>query len=169
MTRSFFGVYSIRPADYYGRILVHGTTIHGIQNLGSPERERMATSYYAPSSGIGLAMMAAPALFGDSARIGIVGLGAGSLACYALPKQTWTFYEIDPAVAAIATDPARFTFLSRCQPKARIVIGDARLTLEKDPPASADVLVVDAFSSDSVPMHLLTREAFDDYARHVGD
>jgi spermidine synthase len=108
-------------------------------------------------------------LFGDSARIGVVGLGAGTLACYALPGQHWTFYEIDPAVAAIANDPSRFTFLSRCLPKARIVIGDARLTLEREPAASADVLVVDAFSSDSVPMHLLTREAFDGYGRHVGN
>lgn len=168
MTRSFFGVYSIRSADFEGKMLVHGTTIHGIQNLGSPERERMATSYYAPSSGIGLAMMAVPALFGENARIDVVGLGAGTLACYALPGQHWTYYEIDPVVASIARDPRRFTFLSRCLPNARIVIGDARLTLDKEPASSADILVVDAFSSDSVPMHLLTREAFDGYGRIVG-
>ena len=84
----------------HSRILVHGTTIHGIQNLGSPERERMATSYYAPPSGVGLAMAAAPALFGDRPASTIVGLGAGTLACYARPGQSWTFYEIDPAVVA---------------------------------------------------------------------
>lgn len=167
MTRSYFGVYSIRSDPSPARLLVHGTTIHGIQNLGSPARERMATSYYAPSSGVGQAMIAAPALFGDRARIGIVGLGAGSLACYALPGQQWTFYEIDPVVAEIARDSNKFTFLSRCLPDARIVIGDARLTIDKEPAASADVLVVDAFSSDSVPMHLLTREAFEGYGRYL--
>jgi hypothetical protein len=167
MTRSFFGVYSIRSDPSPARLLVHGTTIHGIQNLGSPARERMVTSYYAPSSGVGQAMMVAPALFGDRARIGIVGLGAGSLACYALPGQHWTFYEIDPVVASIARDPDKFTFLSRCLPDARVIIGDARLTIDKEPPASADLLVLDAFSSDSVPMHLLTREAFAGYGRHL--
>ena len=168
MTRSFFGVYAVRPLGDDARILVHGTTIHGIQNLGSPERERMATSYYAPDSGVGVAMRAAPALFGDQARIGIVGLGAGTLACYARPSERWTFYEIDPVVAQIAFDPAKFTFLSRCLPDAPVVLGDARLTLAQAPANSADLLVIDAFSSDSVPMHLLTREAFDTYRRHIG-
>ena len=165
MTRSFFGIYSIRPGANHNRLLVHGTTMHGVQNLGSPERERMATSYYAPRSGVGLAMTAAPRLFGPQARVAIVGLGAGTLACYAKPGQSWTFYEIDPAVVRIARDPHRFTFLSRCKPDVRIEIGDARLLIEHDPPAVADVLVVDAFSSDAVPMHLLTKEAFADYRR----
>lgn len=169
MTRSFFGVYSIRSAPTPGRLLVHGTTIHGIQNLGSPERERMATSYYAPPSGVGQVMTVAPSMFGKRARIGIVGLGAGTLACYALEGQRWSFYEIDPVVASIARDPRHFTFLSRCLPNARIVIGDARLTLEQEPAAGADILVVDAFSSDSVPMHLLTREAFHGYGRHLDE
>jgi len=165
MTRSFFGIYSIRPGANDSRRLVHGTTLHGLQNLGSPERERMETTYYAPQSGVGLAMRQAPVLLGPRARIGIVGLGAGTLACYAQPGQSWTFYEIDPAVVRIARDPARFTFVSRCKPDAQIKIGDARLLIEREPAASADVLVVDAFSSDSVPMHLLTREAFADYRR----
>jgi spermidine synthase len=167
MTRSFFGVYSIGPLAGDARMLVHGTTIHGIQNRGSPERERMATSYYAPASGVGLAMAAAPQLYGNAARIGVVGLGTGTLACYSQPGQRWKFYEIDPVIVEIARDPAQFTFLSRCQPKARIVVGDARLTLEREPTSSADILVVDAFSSDSVPMHLLTREAFGSYRRHL--
>jgi spermidine synthase len=128
----------------------------------------METSYYAPRSGVGLAMQAAPGLFGPNARIAVVGLGAGTLACYARPGQTWTFFEIDPAVVRIASDPRRFTFLSRCQPAAHIEIGDARLLIERSPPAAADVLVVDAFSSDSVPMHLLTAEAFADYKRLLG-
>ncbi len=165
MTRSFFGIYSIRAGANDSRMLVHGTTLHGIQNLGSPERERMATTYYAPRSGVGLAMREAPVLFGPRARIAIVGLGAGTLACYAQPSQSWIFYEIDPAVARIARDPTRFTFVPRCKPDAQISIGDARLLIEREPAASADVLVVDAFSSDSVPMHLLTQEAFADYRR----
>ena len=167
MTRSFFGVYSIGPIPGDGRVLVHGTTIHGIQNRGSPERERMATSYYAPASGVGLALAAAPSLYGNSARVGIVGLGAGTLACYARPGQHWTFYEIDPVIVGIARDPAQFTFLSRCLPNVPIILGDARLTLERAASASADILVVDAFSSDSVPMHLLTREAFATYRRNL--
>jgi hypothetical protein len=167
MSRSFFGVYSIRPGPNGSRLLVHGTTIHGIQNLGSEARERMATSYYAPPSGVGLAMAAAPRLFGERARIGVVGLGSGTLACYARPGQQWTFYEIDPLVARIASDPTQFTFLSRCLPGVPVIIGDARLTLEHGPAAAADLLVVDAFSSDSVPMHLLTTEAFAVYRRHL--
>ncbi len=163
MSRSFFGVYTVATRDEgRARLLLHGTTIHGIQLLGSPYREREATSYYAPPSGAGQALAAVPRLFGE-ARIGIIGLGAGALACYVRPGQRWSFYEIDPAVADIARDRSRFTFLSRCQPDVPIVIGDARLTLEAEPAASKDVLVVDAFSSNSIPMHLLTGEAFETY------
>jgi SAM-dependent methyltransferase len=165
MTRSFFGIYAIGPGANNSRMLVHGTTLHGIENLGSPERERMLTTYYAPRSGVGLAMRFTPALFGPRARVAVVGLGAGTLSCYARPGQSWTFYEIDPAVVRIARDPRRFAFLTLCKPDARIKIGDARLLIEREPVAAADVLVVDAFSSDSVPMHLLTREAFADYRR----
>lgn len=164
MSRSFFGVYTVAARDEgRARLLLHGTTIHGIQLIGSPERERQATSYYSPPSGAGQALASAPIMFGDGARIGIVGLGAGALACYARPGQIWSFYEIDPAVAEIARDSTRFTFLSRCLPDVPVVIGDARLTLEAEGPASKDVLVVDAFSSDSIPMHLLTLEAFQTY------
>jgi SAM-dependent methyltransferase len=165
LTRSFFGIYLIKPGAGNSRVLVHGTTLHGIQNRGSPERERMATTYYAPLSGVGLAMQSAEGLSGPHARIGIVGLGTGTLSCYARPGQAWTFYEIDPAAVGIATDSRRFTFLSRCKPDARIEVGDARLLIERAPTASTDLLVLDAFSSDSVPMHLLTREAFADYRR----
>jgi len=165
MTRSFFGIYSIRDGAHNSRMLVHGTTVHGVQNLGSAERERMATSYYARPSGVGLAMQAVPGLFGSNARVAVVGLGAGTLACYAQPGQSWTFYEIDPAVVRIARDSRRFTFLSRCKPDARVEIGDARLLIERERPRIADLLVLDAFSSDAVPMHLLTSEAFADYRR----
>jgi hypothetical protein len=169
MTRSFFGIYSVRRGPNNSRLLVHGTTVHGVQNLGSPARERMPTTYYVPRSGVGLAMTRTPQLFGPAARIGIVGLGTGTLACYARPGQRWTFYEIDPAVVRIARDPQRFSFLSQCAPNVPIEIGDARLPIEREPPASEDLLVVDAFSSDAVPMHLLTREAFADYRRLLSD
>ncbi|WP_219892896.1 spermidine synthase [Aquisediminimonas profunda] len=166
MTRSYFGVYSVRSNGVDTRYLVHGTTVHGVQNL-APSRQTQPTSYYAPHSGIGLAMTAIPAIYGPGARIDIVGLGAGTLACYAKPDQHWTFYEIDPAIVTIASDPKRFTFLSRCLPGVKVVIGDARLTLAATQPNSADVLAIDAFSSDAVPMHLLTAEAFATYRRHI--
>lgn len=166
MTRSYFGNYAIRNNGPNTRVLVHGTTIHGMQSL-TPGREREPTSYYAPRSGVGLAMRAAPALFGPKARIGVVGLGAGTMACYAQSGQAWRFYEIDPVIADIARNPRDFTFLSRCLPDVPIAIGDARLVLAREPDNSADVLAIDAFSSDSVPMHLLTREAFATYGRHL--
>ncbi len=166
MTRSFFGIYSIRTNEKISRSIVHGTTVHGVQNL-QPGRETQPTTYYAPKSGVGLAMTAAPALFGPHARISVVGLGAGTLACYAKPSQSWRFYEIDPAIADVALDTRQFTFLSKCMPNPVIKIGDARLTLAQEAEASADVLIIDAFSSDSVPMHLLTTEAFSVYRKHL--
>lgn len=165
-TRSYFGVYTIR--DYQGlRTLAHGTTLHGIQLTGSPERERWPTSYYVRGSGVGRALTLAPELYGPNARIGVVGLGTGTLACYAKPGQRWRIFEIDPAMVAIARDPGKFRFLSNCLPKADIVLGDARMQLAAQPPGSFDVLALDAFSSDAVPMHLMTREAFATYARAV--
>lgn len=166
LTRSYFGVYGVANKGTGERILFHGTTLHGIQNRAK-DRELDPTSYYAPASGVGLAMRHAPALFGPTARIDVVGLGAGTLACYIRPGQRWRFYEIDPAMVAIARNPADFTFLSRCQPDADIVIGDARMTLARQPAGGADLLVIDAFSSDSIPMHLLTREALDIYGRRL--
>ncbi len=161
-TRSYFGIYTV--LDHGGdktRLLSHGTTVHGMQNL-TPGHETDPTSYYAPKSGVGLAMRLVTS---PAARVGVVGLGAGTLACYARPGQDWRFYEIDPAIATIAKDPKRFVFLSRCLPHVPIVIGDARLSLAEAPAGGLDVLVIDAFSSDAVPMHLLTREAFAVYQR----
>ena len=99
--------------------------------------------------------------------MGVVGLGTGTLACYAKPGQQWRFYEIDPEMETIARDPKRFTFLSACLPNVPVSIGDARLTLARETDAPFDVLVIDAFSSDAVPMHLLTREAFEIYQRRL--
>ncbi len=163
-TRSYFGVYTVRSGPRL-RELDHGTTVHGIQLAGSPERERTPTTYYAPGSGVGQAMRAAPALYGAHARIGVVGLGTGTLACYARPGQAWRFYEIDPAVIRIARDTGQFTYLANCLPKPRIILGDARVRLAQAPDASLDLLALDAFSSDAVPMHLMTREAFATYKR----
>ncbi|WP_231726089.1 MULTISPECIES: fused MFS/spermidine synthase [unclassified Sphingomonas] len=163
-TRSYFGVYTVEQ-DGFRRQLSHGTTLHGIQLTGSADRERWPTSYYLPRSGVGRALLAAPELYGREARIGVVGLGAGTLACFARPGQHWRFFEIDPAVVRLARDDGRFTFLSRCQPSAQITLGDARLSLEATRTASLDLLVLDAFSSDAVPMHLMTRQAFATYAR----
>ncbi|MEO8373827.1 MAG: fused MFS/spermidine synthase [Sphingomonas bacterium] len=163
-TRSYFGVYTVL-GDPTIRLLKHGTTVHGTELLGSAARERTATAYYVPGSGVGQAMQAAPALYGDRARIGVVGLGAGTLACYAKPGQQWRFYEIDPAVVRIARDTGQFHFLGDCLPDAKIEVGDARLNLAVEPTASLDLLTLDAFSSDAVPMHLMTREAFNTYGR----
>ena len=162
--RSYFGVYTVL-GDSTIRQLKHGTTVHGTELLGSPERERTPTAYYVPGAGIGQAMQAAPALFGDHARIGVVGLGAGTLACYARPGQQWRFYEIDPVIVRIARDTGQFHFLTDCLPGVPIEIGDARLNLAVEKTASLDLLTLDAFSSDAVPMHLMTREAFATYGR----
>lgn len=158
-TRSFFGIYTIQNVQSSRvRRLLHGTTLHGVQSL-DPARARLPMSYYAPDSGVGRAMRAVPALFGPGARVGFVGLGAGTLACYAKPGQRWTAFEIDEAVVGLAVTSGAFTYVGDCKPDLRIILGDARLTLARQPPGSFDLLAVDAFSSDSVPLHLLTVEA----------
>jgi spermidine synthase len=163
--RSFFGIYSIEGSRAQQlRKLMHGTTLHGAQSL-KPELATQPMSYYAPESGAGLAMRAAPRLFGDRARIGFVGLGTGTLSCYAEPGQQWTAYEIDPLVVRIARDSGLFTYLPACTPDLRIALGDARLTLSGATPSSLDVLALDAFSSDAIPLHLMTAEAFQTYGR----
>ncbi len=163
-TRSYFGVYTVL-GDAHVRQLAHGTTAHGTELFGTPAREREPTVYYVRGAGIGQAMQALPALYGPQARVAVVGLGAGTLACYAQPGQQWVFYEIDPAIVRIARDTGQFHFLRDCLPGARIVLGDARISLAVAPPAQFDLLTLDAFSSDAVPMHLMTREAFAGYAR----
>jgi spermidine synthase len=164
-TRSYFGIYTISDrVEPRARMLTHGTTLHGVQNL-APGMEKEPTSYYARRSGVGHAMQTAAAIYDQPVRIGVVGLGSGTLSCFAQPGQKWTFFEIDPAMVRIARDSGRFTFLRRCAPQARIVLGDARLSLARAAPASFNLLAIDAFSSDSVPMHLLTREALQVYRR----
>jgi hypothetical protein len=163
--RSYFGIYGFGHENGHVRTLVHGTTVHGMQDM-RPGRERDPLSYYAPESGVGLAMRDL-AQRKPAAHIGVVGLGSGTLACYTRPGQDWRFYEIDSAMERIARDPTKFSFLQRCNPTAPVEIGDARLTLAREGGAPLDLLVIDAFSSDAVPMHLLTHEAFDVYARRL--
>lgn len=161
-TRSYFGVYTVSEKPHERR-LAHGTTLHGVELKGA--RATHPTTYYQAGSGVGQAMQAAPALYGAGARIGVVGLGTGTLACYARPDQHWRFFEIDPAVVHIARDSGAFGFLRLCAPRATIAVGDARLRLGTLPTASLDLLALDAFSSDAVPMHLMTAEAFATYGR----
>ncbi|VWX53757.1 spermidine synthase [Novosphingobium sp. 9U] len=163
-TRSYFGIYNVYDNQVeHTRLLAHGTTLHGKQSL-DPARRREATTYYGDTSGVGLALEAAPRLFGPRARVGIVGLGSGTLTCRHKPGQAWTIFEIDPAIVRYSRN-GTFTFLQTCAPDARIVLGDARLELEKTPARSLDVLAVDAFSSDAIPLHLLTDEAVGVYER----
>ena len=156
--RTFFGVYRVsedRARQFV--TLYHGTTVHGRQQAGSSAPEPL--TYYHRRSPIGDVLRH---IAGNDRSIGVVGLGVGSLAAYEHPGDRWTFYELDPAVERIARDARYFRFLAACR-NCAVTIGDARLSLERSP-ASHDLLVIDAFSSDAVPVHLLTREAFTTYA-----
>ena len=161
--RSYFGTYTVNASES-GRVrwLTHGTTMHGMQLLNEPTRP---ISYYSANSGIGKALVKTPEMYGPNASIGIVGLGTGTLACYRKPGQKWQFFEIDPLMVEIARDKKIFSFLEKCAPDAGITLGDARLTLAEVPKGQFDVLALDAFSSDAIPLHLLTREAFATYGR----
>jgi hypothetical protein len=165
--RSFFGAYRVEQFSRTGHTLYHGTTIHGAQYLDSARR-RTPLTYYHLRSPVAQAFAALNTRL-TGARIGVVGLGTGSLLCYSQPGQSWTFFEIDPHIEAIARDPRFFTYLRDCAVKPRIVIGDARLTLSREPPGTYSLLVLDAFSSDAIPAHLLTREAVSLYERLLTD
>ena len=160
--RSYFGIYTVRdhPAQRM-RTLAHGTTLHGQQST-DPAHARDATSYYGAGSGIGIVLGQAQAMYGSRARIGVVGLGTGTLACYHRPGEQWRIYEIDPLVLELSRRRI-FTYLQDCAPDAKVIIGDARLELAREPRGSFDVLAIDAFSSDAIPLHLLTDEAFGIY------
>jgi hypothetical protein len=156
--RSFFGISKVtEDSTQQLRHLSHGLTIHGTQST-RPELRRKALIYYhaaSPSGRVLAALGTTPA-----AHVGVIGLGAGSLAAYANPGQSWTFFEIDPVVVRVASDPRLFTFLSDSPVPARLVLGDARLTLAQERDHQFDLLVIDAYSSDAIPIHLITREAF---------
>jgi spermidine synthase len=163
-TRSFFGVHKVvESADGRFRVLIHGTTIHGAQRIrddagnlltGRPE----PSTYYYGRSPMTEVIETTRAAKGVLNHVMIVGLGSGSLACRSRPGESWTYFEIDPAVIEIARNKSKFRMLSDCAPTASIVLGDARLTIA-EASVPADLIVLDAFSSDVVPVHLLTREA----------
>lgn len=163
--RSFFGVLSVRknllldenkqPEKYHA--LFHGTTKHGAQRLAN-NLQTTPLTYYSIPGPVGQLFT----LYADKNKnweVGVVGLGAGALSCYAKPQQHWTYYEIDPLVVKIAKNTNFFTYLKRCSKKSSFVIGDARLSLAARQKQKFDLLIIDAFSSDSVPTHLLTQEA----------
>jgi len=163
--RSFFGVSQIyEAAGGRFRILEHGSTIHGAQQLtgdGGTEvhgRPKLLTYYY-DGSPISSAIDAVRARKVTPMRVAVIGLGAGSLACRIARNETWRFFEIDPAVVNIARDPRRFSFISTCAPDLPIVLGDARLTIVNEPSGFYDLIIVDAYSGDAIPVHLATREA----------
>ena len=160
--RDFYGVHKV-VTDPAGtrHALIDGGTIHGLQLLNPLTRD-LPASYYSSSGPVG-DVFAAEQPFDAGWNVAMIGLGAGAMACYARPEQTWTFYEIDPVVAQIARDPSLFTFLRDCTPRASIVLGDGRLTIARAPDHSYDLIVLDAFGSDSVPVHLITREAIQLY------
>lgn len=172
MSRSFFGVHQvIDTADGDYRVLMHGTTIHGAERLrdengvvlaGRPE----PLTYYYPGGPLSESIELTRAARRGLGNVAVVGLGAGSLACYRREQEHWTFYEIDPTVVRIARDPRMFRFLSACAPSVPVVLGDARLTLGAAD-VRYDLIVLDAFSSDSIPVHLLTQEAFAIYLSHL--
>jgi hypothetical protein len=160
--RDFYGVHKVVSDPAGARhALIDGGTIHGLE-LMDPQRRDIPASYYSSSGPVG-DLFATEQPSDASWNVAMIGLGAGAIACYAQPGQTWTYYEIDPVVAQIARDPAFFMFLRDCTPRADIVLGDGRLTIARAPDHSYDLIVLDAFGSDSVPVHLITREAIQLY------
>ncbi len=155
--RNFYGALQVTDSDTV-RTLFNGRTRHGIEFLAA-DKLTLPTAYYGPHTGAGQLLAARPA----PGRVGLVGLGAGTLASYGRPGDTFRFYEIDPAVIDIASHD--FHFLEKSQAKIELIRGDGRLALEREASGSFDDLVLDAFSGDSIPVHLLTREAFQTYFR----
>ncbi|ETR78868.1 hypothetical protein X566_15300 [Afipia sp. P52-10] len=171
--RSFFGVHKIvTNADGAYRVLMHGTTIHGAQRLlnadGTPVQGRPEMiTYYHVDGGIGGAIEAARERKGGNLRAAVIGLGAGTLTCQNRPGETWKFFEIDQSMIDTAADPKYFTFIRDCYPDIKPVLGDARLTFAKEPDGAYDIIVVDAYSSDAIPIHLATREAMAIYKQKL--
>ncbi len=167
--RSFFGVKRVlhdRERNY--TVLLHGSTMHGGQSK-VPGKECVQTAYYSQRGPVGQFLSTLPRSL-SHARMGVVGLGSGVLAGYGVgnPGQRWTYFEIDPDIKAVAQDDDRmFSFLNTCTPGSKVVLGDARLTLAREPEASYDVLFMDAYSSDAIPVHLITKEALAMYQTRI--
>jgi len=163
--RSFFGVHKIvvTPHGQY-HVLMHGTTIHGAQKFlnddGSPVTGRPEPiSYYHKDGGIGQAISAMREVKGAPLHVAVIGVGAGTLTCAAEPGENWKFFDIDQTMVDTARDPKYFTYIQNCAPDVKPVIGDARLTFAKEPDGIYDLIIVDAYSSDAIPIHLATQEA----------
>ena len=172
--RSFFGVSRVfDTADGQFRLLQHGTTLHGGRRLRQPNGEPADIDppepllYYWDGSAISQALEAVRARLDGPMRFAVIGLGAGALACSAGPQDTVRYYEIDPAIVGMARAPHLFSFLHICRPDVPIILGDARLTLAEAPDGAYDLIIVDAFSSDAIPIHLLTREAMAIYFKKL--
>jgi hypothetical protein len=167
ISRNFYGVVSVgdsdedSPADHY-RAMIHGATVHGRQYLAADKR-RLPIAYYGPESGVGRALQFLQKT--GPVNVGAVGLGVGTLASYARAGDRFTFYELNGDVESMARK--HFTYLSDAAGEARVVLGDARLSLETAPSQAFDALVLDAFTGDAPPAHLLTEEAFAIYLRHL--
>jgi predicted O-methyltransferase YrrM len=171
--RSFFGVHKITESGggQY-RNLSHGTTLHGGQRILDANRNPIKgrpepMMYYYDGSAIAQAFDAARAVKGGPISYAVIGLGTGSMACRSEPGDKVTYYEIDPTTIWIARDSGMFTFLKECGENLSLVLGDARLTLADAPDGSYDFILVDAFTSDAIPIHLLTQEAMAIYLKKL--
>ncbi len=167
-TRSFFGVMRVSHLRQNNvHTLSHGSTTHGIQRWDNdPVKRDRPQSYYFPTGPLGDIVQDTPNA-GRRREIGVIGLGTGSVSAYGVPGQRYTFFEIDPEVELLAKNPRLFTYLTDCKAKCEVKLGDARLSLKTMPDGFFDLLVVDAFSSDSIPIHLMTREAMALYLRKL--
>ena len=171
--RSFFGVHKIvvtSNGQYH--VLMHGTTIHGAEKYqnddGTPVTGRPEPiTYYHKDGGIGQAIAAMRERKGSPLRVAVIGLGSGTLACAAEPGETWKYFEIDQTMVDTAKDPKYFSFISKCDPDMKPVIGDARLTFAREPAGIYDLIIVDAYSSDAIPIHLATEEAMEIYKERL--
>jgi hypothetical protein len=167
--RSFFGVHKIvvTPHGQY-HVLMHGTTIHGAEKFlnddGTPVTGRPEPiTYYHKDGGIGQAISAIRERKGAPLRVAVIGLGSGTLTCASQPGEDWKFFEIDQSMVDTAKDPKYFTYIQKCEPDLKPVIGDARLTFAREPNGIYDLIIVDAYSSDAIPIHLATEEAMKIY------
>lgn len=172
--RSFFGVHKIFLEDNgQFRALAHGTTLHGAIRIKNPDGSDYTgpvtpLTYYHPKGVLAQTLQLLPTRT-NGRDVAVVGLGTGAQSCNGAGNDRWTFFEIDPVVVKIAKDPNLFGFLSKCAPASKIILGDARLTLADQPTSVFDYLLIDAFSSDTIPIHLLTREAFALYMSRLKD
>jgi hypothetical protein len=167
--RSFFGVHKIVvTANGQYHVLMHGTTIHGAEKFqnddGTPVTGRPEPiTYYHKDGGIGQAIAAIRERKGAPLRVAVIGLGSGTLTCASEPGETWKFFEIDQSMVDTARDPKYFSYIQSCAPDLKPVIGDARLTFAREPDGIYDLIIVDAYSSDAIPIHLATEEAMEIY------